>query len=337
MPAAQAASLPQPTRTLPPSTALLHFLRRELAPFPGRTVATLRVVVACVTALVLCMTLRVPEAHLCVWLVTRFAMEESSRTLLTAIVFLIALTVGLAVPLVLLTFCMDQPWLRFCLMAAMAAAGLFLRRTFVIGALGFVIGLIGTMIMTVPDFIPVPELAVRGSLWLWSVFALGIAVAAAANLLIAPKDPESLLRSELIARLRATEDALAGCLETGSHDSSARRLATAGITKLLALLKSAEVVHPSVKARRAQYSALITLVDRLVTTAAALELLSTTPLRADEHQRLQRVAADCARLRRVLEERRVASPRRPGTPGNRLRAAARRGCPRSSSWSTPRI
>ena len=37
------------------------------------------------------------------WVVTRFAMEESSQTLLIAIVFLIALTVGLAVPLVLLT------------------------------------------------------------------------------------------------------------------------------------------------------------------------------------------------------------------------------------------
>jgi hypothetical protein len=99
------------------------------------------------------MTLRVPEAYLSVWVVTRFAMEESSQTRLTAIVFLVALTVGLALPLVLLTVAMDQAWLRFVLMAAMGALGLFLRRTFVIGALGFVIGLIGTLIMTVPDFI----------------------------------------------------------------------------------------------------------------------------------------------------------------------------------------
>jgi len=313
----QTAALPQPPRPFPQRIALLHFLRRELAPFPGRTVATVRVVVACVTVLVLCMTLHVPEPYLSVWVVTRFAMEESSQTLLTAIVFLIALTVGLAVPLVLLTFAMDQAWLRVCLMAAMAAAGLFFRRTFVIGALGFVIGLIGTMIMTVPDFVSVPELAVRFSLWLWPVFALGVAAAAATDLLIAPTDPEALLRIELIARLRATEDALAGCLGTGRTEAGAGRLATAGITKLLALLKGAEVVHSSVITRHAQYSALITLVDRLVTTAAALELLSTTPLRADERERLQRVAADCGRLRRVLEERRVAErtpPREGGQP-----------------------
>src|SRR5260221_118891 len=171
---AQTASLQLRARPWPERIPLLRFLRRELAPFPGRAIATVRVVVACVVVLVLCMTLRIPEAHLAVWVVTRVAMEDSSESLLTGLVFLIALTIGLAVPLVLLTFAMDQPWLRFCLMAAMAALGLFLRQTFVIGALGFVIGLIGVVMMTVPDFIPVPELVVRGSPWLWPGFRVGL-------------------------------------------------------------------------------------------------------------------------------------------------------------------
>src|SRR6185369_15986266 len=159
--------------------------------------------------LVVCMALRIPEPHLSVWAVTRVSMEESSESLLTGLVFLVALTVGLAIPLVLLTFAMDAPWLRFCLMATMSAVGLFLRQTFAIGALGFVIGLIGTISLTVPDFVPAPELAVRGILWLWPVFALGLAAAVAANLLIAPDDPEALLREELAARVRAAEDAIA--------------------------------------------------------------------------------------------------------------------------------
>ena len=145
MSATPVASLPLPARTPADPAALFAFLRRELAPFPGRMVATFRVVVACVVVLVLCMTLRIPEAHLSVWMVTRVSMEESSESLLTGLVFVVALTVGLAIPLVLLTFAMDAPALRFCLMATMAAAGLFLRQTFVIGALGFVIGLIGTL------------------------------------------------------------------------------------------------------------------------------------------------------------------------------------------------
>ena len=311
MPSAATAAVPLLSRVFPARIALLDFLRQELAPFPGRGLATVRVVIACVAVLVLCMTLHVPEAHLAVWVVTRFAMEEQSQTVLTAVVFLLALTVGIALPLVLLTFAMDQASLRFCLMAALAALGLFLRRTFVIGSLGFVVGLIGTMILTVPDFIPVPEQVVRSSLWLWSVFALGLAGAAAANLLISPKDPEILLRAQLLERLQATEAALARCLDMRGAEASAAALATAGITKLLALLKSAEVVHPSVKARHAQYSALITLVDRLVSGAAALELLSPAPLHGSERERLQRLAADCARLREAVEVRRPAERRVP--------------------------
>src|SRR5262245_51434042 len=209
---AETGPLPLPVPTWPERIPLLHFLRTELAPFPGRAIATVRVVVAAVAVLVLCMTLRIPEAHLSVWVVTRVAMEDSSESLLTGIVFLIALTVGIAIPLVLLTFAMDQAWLRFCLMAMLAGLGLFLRQTFVIGALGFVIGLIGVLMMTVPDFIPIPELVVRASLWLWPVFALGVTATVAANLLIAPTDPEKLLSEELVARLRATEDSIARLL-----------------------------------------------------------------------------------------------------------------------------
>jgi multidrug resistance protein MdtO len=227
-------------------------------------------------------------------------MEESSASLLTGLVFLIALTVGLAIPLVLLTFAMDQPWLRFCLMAAMAGLGLFLRQTFVIGALGFVIGLLGAITMTVPDFIPSPELVVRASLWLWPIFGLGVTAAVAANLLIAPTDPERLLCEELAARLRATEDAIARFLGIPREGEEARRLAGVGVARLPLLLKSAEVVHPVLKRRHAQQSALITLSDRLVTSAAALELLPRRAPGPAERALLERVAESCADMRRVL-------------------------------------
>ena len=112
MPVAPVAALPLPARLPAEPAALLAFLRRELAPFPGRMVATFRVVVACVVVLVLCMTLRIPEPHLSVWIVTRVGMEDSTESLLTGLVFAVALTFGLAMPLVLLTFAMDAPALR---------------------------------------------------------------------------------------------------------------------------------------------------------------------------------------------------------------------------------
>src|SRR2546430_14550274 len=149
---AETVSLPASVRTLPERIPLLHFLQTELAPFPGRAIATFRVVVACSVVLVLCMTLRVPESHLAVWIVTRVAMEESSESLLTGLVFLVALTIGLAIPLVLLTFAMDQAWLRFCLMAAMAALRPFPWQTFVLGAPGLAIGVIRDGVFYLPGF-----------------------------------------------------------------------------------------------------------------------------------------------------------------------------------------
>jgi multidrug resistance protein MdtO len=302
---AQSASLSLAARPLPERIPLLRFLRTELAPFPGRTIATVRVVVACVVVLVLCMALRIPEPHLAVWMVTRVAMEDSSESLLAGLLFLIAIPIAVALPLVMMTFAMDQAWLRFCLIGAMAGLGLFLRQTFVIGAVGFVVGLVGTLLMTLPDFVPTPELVVRGSLWLVPVFSLGISAAVAANLLIAPSDPEALLREELAARLAATEEAIDRLLTGRRETTEARRLAGTGVARLLLLLKSAEVARPSLKARHAQQSALITLIDRVVATAAMLEVLPRTPPGAEGRARLERVAESCAQVRRAIDRERV--------------------------------
>jgi len=310
--AAQTVSLPLPAHVPVERFSVLDFLRKELAPFPGRAIATFRVVVEAAVVLALCMALQIPDPHLSVWIVTRVAMEDSSQSLLAGVLVLVALTIGIAVALILMTFAMDQPWLRFCLMAALAGLAFFLRQAFVVGFFGFVIGLIATLIMTVPDFIPIPELAVRASLWLWPVFGIGIAAAVAGNLLIAPTNPETLLRDEIETRMRAAEDVLARRRDGRREPSTAARLAEAGITRLLMLLKSAEIAHPSLKTRHSQQSALITLVDRLVSGAALLELLPGTAPHAEERERLQRLAESCAAVRHALADGRTLEPGQPG-------------------------
>ena len=79
-----------------------------------------------------------------------------------------------SISLLLLLVSMDQPGLRFVLMGALAAGGLFLRRTFAVGLVGFVLGLVPMIVLTSPDFVPSPELMVRLTLWLGPVFALGM-------------------------------------------------------------------------------------------------------------------------------------------------------------------
>src|SRR5262245_822548 len=109
-----AETAPLPAPRLP---QLLAFLRRELAPLPGRAIGTVRTVIACVVTVVLCMALQVPEAHLSAWVALRVVTEEAGETLLIGVLTLLGLTIALAMSLLLLTVAMDQAWLRFCLMA----------------------------------------------------------------------------------------------------------------------------------------------------------------------------------------------------------------------------
>jgi len=65
-------------------------------------------------------------------------------------------------------------------------------------------------------------------------------------------------------------DPTAGGVGRGNH-AVRRHLVTAGMARMLALLRSATIVHPSLRRRQGQLRALITLADRFVTAAAALE------------------------------------------------------------------
>ena len=82
---------------------------------------------------------------------------------------------------------------------------------------------------------------------------------------------------------------------------------------MLALLRSATIVHPSLRRRQGQLRALITLADRFVTASAALELTTTAPLLAAERVRLQRVAEECGRVRQALA---TGHPPEPASPGS---------------------
>ena len=82
----------------------------------------------------------------------------------------------------------------------------------------------------------------------------------------------------------------------------------------MTLLRSAEIVHPFIRPRHAQQSVAITLADRLVTAAAALEL----PLGAAPRRRARAAGGVGDRLRtRAARARGLAQPRthRAGTVG----------------------
>ena len=90
---------------------------------------------------------------------------------------------------------------------------------------------------------------------------------------------------------------------------SLKTLGIVGMSRPLALLKSASMIHRWARARHERLTAIITLVDRLVTSAIALE--EVAPLLEGEihRERLLKVAEACDRTRRAFAELRLPSPR----------------------------
>ena len=290
--------------------ALLDFLRRELAPTPGRASATLRLTIACLAATIPVMTHHIPHALIAMIVMYLVTQEDVAATGLGSFLGLLGATVGLGLALLAWQISIDTPWLRIGFLAAFLFGGLFLKRALTLGALASAIGLPAALVMILPDIAPPsPEVLVEFVLWVWWCVALGLGVNALVQLLFSPGDPLVLLQRELDTRLAAVERMLrrlSGHASDGQV-ASLETLSIAGMTRMAALLKTSAIVHPWARERRETLSAMITLVDRLVASARALELLAGSGGEADR-PRLAAAAEGCQRVRKAFDERRRPEP-----------------------------
>ena len=292
--------------------ALLDFLRRELAPTPGRGSATFRLTLACLAATIPILTHRIPHALVVMIVMYLITQEDTAATLLGSILGVIGVTIGLSLALLAWSISLDLVGLRLCFLVVFLFGGLFLKRVLTIGALGSAIGLPAALVMIIPDvFPPYPELLVEFVLWIWWCVTLGLLVNVVVQVLLSPGDPLILLQHELGTRLQAVEQSLrrlAGSNATEPADASLSSLVIAGMSRPLALLKTAAMLHPWARERHEELAALITLVDRLVTSAVALGALAPLPGTAMRHERLLRVADRCQATRRAFEAMRLPAP-----------------------------
>jgi multidrug resistance protein MdtO len=238
--------------------------------------------------------------------------EDTAATLIGSILGVVGITIGMGSALLALEFSMDIPWLRFCFFAVFLFVGLFLKRVLRLGALGSAIGLPGALVLILPDILPpYPEVIVEFVLWIWLCATLGLSVNVGVQLLLSPGDPLMLLRRELDTRLLAVEQALrrlAGDIAMDPPAVSLNSLAIAGMSRPLALLKTASIIHRWAGERHERLAAIITLIDRLVTSAIAIEALAPLSDRELCHERLLKAAAGCGLMRQAFEELRAPSP-----------------------------
>jgi multidrug resistance protein MdtO len=281
---------------------------------------------ACVIGTIPVLTHRIPLGLLVMVMMYVISQEDTAANLIGAILITVGLTIGLGLALLALMVVLDIAWLRICVAAAFLFGGLFLTRVLRMGVIGTLIGLSGAFVMMQPDIMsvphvssPSPEALTEFVLWMWVSMVLGLGVNLGVQLLLAPGDPLTLLQRELDARLRVVAETvrrLAGAEVPAQPPApSLDSLATSGMSRPLALLKTATLTRAWARQRHDQLAAMITLVDRLVTDAAALRTLAaSSPPDAGTRASLLRAGEACERVREAFAERRRPAARDLGVP-----------------------
>src|SRR5215813_7846272 len=185
-------------RGQPDPSPLWDFLRRELAPTPGRLGATLRLTLACTAATVPIMIHHIPHGLVVMIMMYLITKEDTTATVLGSVLAVLGVTLGFALA--------PLAW-QLAFVFLFAAIGLYMGRISVLGAIGSAVGVPASMAMVLPDILPEPnvEAMTEFVLWLWWCIVLGLAVNLGVQLLLSPGDPLALLRRALAERLEAVE------------------------------------------------------------------------------------------------------------------------------------
>ncbi|HEV2694502.1 MAG TPA: FUSC family protein [Verrucomicrobiae bacterium] len=293
----------------------LSWLRRELAPFPGRQEMTLRVVVTVVLVTIISMTLQVPQLAFSAFFIFFVTKENRALTLLTGVIMIVGATIASVASLFLYQYTFDYPELRIPVMAGFIFTGMFLSRVFVIGPLGFVIGFFAALMQTTAESAPNTEVLVRGVLWLWISIVYPIALTIFINQILLPADPWPALVRALTQRLDAATKALQRAIREGTAGGQTNpallEMATRGSSPLLALLNFAESKDAVLKRRHESLFAAICASEHLLHATASLEFRERQELSPDDLVHAQELIAEIAEIRAVLPEHRpVLGPRK---------------------------
>ena len=282
------------------------WLRRELAPFPGREVMTLRLVVAVVLVTIISMALQIPSAATSALMVFMVTKQNRVLSMLSGVVMIVGATVAIAASLFLYRYTFDYPEMRLPVMAVAVFTGMYLSRVFALGPLGFVIGFIIMATQSIAETKSDAEALVHSLLWMWVFVVYPIALAVVINEILLPAHPWTALARLLTQRLDAAASALKRALSEGvaggQKNPALLDLATRGSSPLRALLLLAEIKEKELKRRHASLVAAIVASERLVGVTAVLEMRATQPLSENDRLCAQALLSEIARLRTAVQK-----------------------------------
>lgn len=188
---------------------LFAILREELAPYDGRLGLSLRMALLCVMVTVTAMALQVPEAALSCYLIFFASKDNAGSGIALGIALIVGASVGILLGVLFLMVVADDPMLRLIFMAAFTFGGMFLSQASKGGSIAATVGFVFAFVMTLYDYVPLPDLLIRALAWMWVVVFFPMAYLIGLNA-IAGRNPVKLARNVIASRLEVAARLAAG-------------------------------------------------------------------------------------------------------------------------------
>lgn len=272
------------------------FLADLIDPFPGRAARTVEIACACTLVVLVVMTYGMPDPALSTYLIFFVTKENSGQSVVTALVFLIAVVLALSVILGLTHLSANAPDTHPLVIGAVAFCFFFLAVGSKLAPLAGTLGLVVADGLFKLGSLPFGEAQTRGLLYS-GLFAGTPLVVFITFALAFGRHPERVLRQTLAARLSATARALGS--DGPDADASAVRVLRGGNAPMLGALKMIALLHRQPKDTQARLRRLVDLsfAAALVAAAVVRERGAGRPALA---ARLDALAGRVLRLPRLL-------------------------------------
>ena len=291
-----------------PLTWLMEFLRHELAPYPGRAVTVVRMVLAVTFVMIICNTFRIPYAFLGGIYALLISRESPRSTLSSAGTVLLFTGAAVAYVLLSVQFVISVPLLHF--LWNIGSLFLAFYALTVITSYGAFVGLALVMSIAVSIWdrhVPA-ENNVEDTLWLLLVAFIAVAVTSGVELAFRRVRPGDDIVGPVADRLAAIHSVLVCYSERRRMDQASEekviRLGMLGTSALRRALQRSDY-SPQY---RAQMSGVVALVGSLVDMTTALTQLSSFEPSGLDQEHLQNLALAVASIRSDLMCRRIPGP-----------------------------
>jgi multidrug resistance protein MdtO len=248
------------------------FLKRELAPFPGRLNVMLRCMLTSAIVIVASMTLEVPELALSLLVVFYVTQSNVVVTRLVGVMFMVGSTLAIGLSILLLKYTFDYPLLRIVIASLMFFGSVYLLRVLRIGIVFFIVAIVVIYVQSFVDQTDQAELLIRAVLWVWVAVNYPIALTLVVNMLLLPAEPQLQLKAEIHRQLAALETRLTQLID-GTTSAAPITLAAVqqGALTLQKLLRFTTMRDARYREHQAAQLACIATVSRLYRAASELQ------------------------------------------------------------------